>query len=927
MSDNSVTQDEPLTDDLKKDESYDPDSQIRMTYSESDIQKIQFAAGLQLVQRNGTPNEISSLIGDSHLTKVEDSYITKCRKMVTMFSTLICSCHGYQHKTAKRLFAHLRSLCSWFPIYTCYNCLTTFTDRSSNMRHNGKCPRTHLENLIKLSELRKLNDFRIRLYQFFKCVKCNYVFGFHDDFCDHIDSDHSPSELPVSCICGTMFEDVELYKQHLYRNCMVNFYCDICFGISPTLHDFKKHCEEAHDQADGFQFLVNENSNMNITYEPDNSFDHFSQDEGETIECAPDLQLDGLMQEIEQEKVMNPHAIRNWYSKTACPLCGKVYSNYHNMLRHFKTHDESEKTIPCPHCDEKFRLKSELKEHLIIDHGVVENKIALKQNSYPCPECGIVFANYDEWFRHKKTHDLPYSCSECGKQLNSQEELDQHRSVHLNIKVFRDSKTDSYRSAMLSPGSMEACDVDSPEMIKDIKMQVVKEKRVSGKIYSCETCNKVYSGYGGLWEHNKRYHPERRGSYPRKCKYCDKMVASASGYVMHKQMHERYSKTTPIKQEPDNDDEESYHTCKKCFKVFSGKSNLRSHMKCHGISLGMNRIPLKSGRTKTYWCDICHQACHGFEELQKHKEEHVNENMSETPNSMELAEDSMQEFCCDICNLLFTTKFALKKHKENHLLEDNEEEAADKKNFVYCKYCKIPFLNSHALSMHMDTEHVEIKQKNKKTKHPCNLCDKVFDTSGALCSHQGWHKRVNYDHKTYKTKSKPASPMPTTSKFECHTCSEKYVNDTALQIHILEVHRNINATLINPRCNMCEIDLESQSAYENHMELHKIVEKQNEQKTYSCKFCTSSFSRSDVLNAHIRTHHSELLGSGFKCTQCDRVFDKQTSLHIHMKVHDRHRNNSSPPKTGKFLYSCSICHLGFNIPKELRNHIIAAHPF
>lgn len=926
VSANSSIQDEKTSVEIqrKTPEIEMENTNTKLEYTETDIQKIQFAAGLRLKQRNSTPNEISTLLGDTPLTKVEESYIIKCQKMVTMFSTLICSCHGYQHKTAKRLFAHLRSSSSWFPVYTCYNCVITHVDRSSNMRHTARCPKKHLENLIKLSEMRKMIDFRIRLYQFYKCVKCTYVFAFHDDFCDHVDTDHAPDDLPVTCTCGKEYQNPNEYKEHIYKNCMVNFYCDVCFDVSTSLDDFKKHCEDVHDPQDGFVFLPNvTGTDLKMDYENE-SFHSFSQDEGETIECAPDLTFDD--DDPNSDKILNSDAIKNWFSKTSCPLCSKVYSNYHNMLRHYKTHDDTERNIPCPSCDDKFRLKTELKEHLIISHGMVENKSVKNNSSLPCPECGIVFTNFEEWSRHKEIHGLPFTCGECGKQLTTQEELDQHRSVHLNIKVFRDSKTHAYRSTMLSPqndyNELEITEVDNRDDNQD-----------SSKKYSCETCNKTYSGYGGLWEHNKRYHPDRQPSkdYPRQCKYCDKVLMSGGAYYMHKQMHERYAQAPVVKEEIDSGEESSSYTCRICYKVFSNKSNLKSHMKNH-LDAGANRSLLKTGRLKTYWCNICHQACSGFDELQKHKKEHINENMSDNTEQME------QDHVCDICKKEFTNKVTLKKHKEKHI-DDKEEDTPNKKYYLYCKYCRIPFLDIAVMNTHIETEHKNETPKSRqksKNKFTCNLCRKSFETSGALCSHQGWHKRAKYVNKmVYKTKARLAQAQQqqqlqqqqaTTSKYRCQTCHETFTNDTSLQIHILEIHRNINATLISPRCTPCQKDFESQSSYEKHMELHKIVEKQSQQKSYTCKFCTSSFIRTDMLNAHIMTHHRELLNSRpshiYKCTHCDRTFDKQTALTIHMKVHN---NNKQKPE--KFMYTCSICHTGYNVAKDLRQHILQAHPF
>lgn len=139
------------------------DQQRSTPITDTDREKIVFAAGLRLQQRNATPQEI--ILDSNGLTRIELSYIEKCKAMVTMFDTLVCACHNAVHKNLKRLFSHLRSLKIWFPIFTCYNCMITFTDRSTNMKHRVLCQRKRLEHLLRLSELRKNDDIKRRLYQ------------------------------------------------------------------------------------------------------------------------------------------------------------------------------------------------------------------------------------------------------------------------------------------------------------------------------------------------------------------------------------------------------------------------------------------------------------------------------------------------------------------------------------------------------------------------------------------------------------------------------------------------------------------------------------------------------------------------------------------------------------------------------------------
>lgn len=812
-------------------------------------------------------------------------------------------------------------------------------------------------------------------------MRCKFLFSFYEDYCDHVDNEHVGNGPPYNCSCTQVFDKLEDYKQHIHRSpCHLNYYCDICFVIHSNIDEFDAHCKEVHDISEGFVLLQEDNYQQRR---------HFARGavSPEEVDLVPAKRMrstDFLPQQIDFEdsgefsatdqKVYNPHA---WSKQrpAACPACGKVYSNYHNMLRHLKTHDESEKTIPCYECGEKFRLHAELKQHNLQVHNN-SSADSSKEYLFSCPDCGEFFHTLQDWNEHKANHE-PQKCGDCDKVFTFKSELEQHRSVHLNIKVYRDSKTHAYRSTMVSPSNIvlmcEICDKTFPSK-EELKLHKTKHEQMPNlkaengikqeksedlsKKYSCTLCNKHYLGYGGLWDHNKKKHPGRQiaHDYPRKCKYCDKLLYTGGSWVIHKRMHERLmqqeqsastsnSLKVPKDVSDDDNDSESYHTCKRCFKVFSSKYNLKNHMKSHGINVSPSRTQNKLN--KQVWCDICHQPCQGFAELQKHKEEHKNEeNLPEIVNEEVEEKKFTHIFACDVCDQEFSAKAALKKHKESHL-NDLDTTVTHRPKYVYCKHCKTPFNNSNALAEHMLQEHegvanVKSKKKEVVTKYPCNFCKKVFDTAGALCSHQGWHKRGNVD-KHWKvpeasTKEEEedveveeseyeSEPEASTSKFNCNRCGSSFNNDTALQIHILEKHRNVNATVVPPRCTPCNVEFETSEAYEKHKQLHLIVEKKKDLKQFPCNYCTSAFSRSDTLTAHIKQHHAEFFTRQFKCHVCERVFEKQNALTIHLKVHDRHKATGVHPKPLPKGLSCSICQIVFQDSKQLRSHIFSAHPF
>lgn len=144
--------------------------------------------------------------------------------------------------------------------------------------------------------------------------------------------------------------------------------------------------------------------------------------------------------------------------------------------------------------------------------------------------------------------------------------------------------------------------------------------------------------------------------FPIQCPYCPKVILTGAGMHSHLYLHERMSQMThptvtkappfmngtrsctpppsptkPRSKSHLNEDGESYFTCRKCYKVFSSKSNLKCHMKSHQKNASIRSPPGagKQLKQQVFWCDVCHIACRGYEELQKHKMEHDDENMPE----------------------------------------------------------------------------------------------------------------------------------------------------------------------------------------------------------------------------------------------------------------------------------------------------------
>ena len=138
-------------------------------------------------------------------------------------------------------------------------------------------------------------------------------------------------------------------------------------------------------------------------------------------------------------------------------------------------------------------------------------------------------------------------------------------------------------------------------------------------------------------------------------------------------------------------------------------------------------------------------------------------------------------------------------------------------------------------------------------------------------------------------------------------------------------------------CTMCEFKSPSKAKLAFHLKTHCICKicgemlhgsqskrnykrhlKKHQTPVYNCSGCDKTFSKSWLLNRHIKEVHNSLpkIKDTYNCSKCNQTFKFKSYLNRHLQSVDC---------STKKVHTCIICNTSFSFPGKLKRHMQQKH--
>ena len=313
-----------------------------------------------------------------------------------------------------------------------------------------------------------------------------------------------------------------------------------------------------------------------------------------------------------------------------------------------------------------------------------------------------------------------------------------------------------------------------------------------------------------------------------------------------------------------------------------------------------------------------------------------------------------QNFSCSKCRKKFKWRVVAKYHSRSC---DGEiiwrYRGLKSGSSKQCSICKRKFKLWTRLLIHIG-KHEKAKTKHlkptyqKPSRKNCGICGKEFKSSKCFKDHLLVHSLKNFrcvkcDKRFKSAKGKRLhetncdggkQELKADGKQAANT-NKTHINsstDNPGQSEDKEVS-NSNTIDVDYTCHICK------KRFRNITKLHEHLTVHTGEKNFACSKCGARYKWRGLARAHIQSCGGKIIWKvrytgikkGLDCKLCNKKFQYQSELLIHMSEHGEDTENTVQEKTeaakteqnnSKNEITCKICHRDFMSDSQLQQHLI-----
>ncbi|XP_055681183.1 zinc finger protein hangover [Lutzomyia longipalpis] len=860
------------------------------------------------------------------LTENKLSFIRRNLKFLGQYQDMKCKCCDRVYSTYKTFMSHMRKRFLSLPRNMCFKCLRQFETKGQFIAHLKKKNCLNLYTLYMAdttiskvfhtsSASGKIGPKEILANKAYGCQLCTEHFRLKSDFRTHVLESHPDVQnfrdpITGNCTyCKATFEEASQRKRHFGNlECLVFLICGNCEERFDSNPQFLDHVYATHLTKQGRESIQKQASSQML-----------------------------LMQNGDEEsnREMDESGVPNSRSAQNCPVCGKQYNNYYNVLRHMESKhpDKMPKTYHCEICQTGFARQTELREHVKSAHGEL-SLTKVKPISFICKECKSQFDKKEAWIEHQVSHGK-FMCQQCDYTVTARDEFETHLATHIKLKVyscgvckasfnteeglqyhtmtthlvldsdealFREiTKAESSDAAAKSEAKDPQSVVDALNLHLDGVEIIAKPRESIPKPPSQQTTpSKLDVSMDVSIEPGTSQKPLQYNSRMR-CRVCQKRISSKVGYRNHLLIEHQINDC-------------HFVSCDLCPAEFSNEKGLRVHMfRSHNVSVKEDEaIPMDQ---QHFECNICHTVYRSVDQLRDHVNTvHAGTSLSEFEESTEHS-------------------IVIPKEEKQPVVTEELPDYTPIEVWFQCRYCDENFNSNKKLTIHMNTH-----EEHDKTDYTCRDCGNVYGTRKSLWVHR------------HKKHPRPQMPSP------CEVCSKVFFDKTELGYH-LKTHGAIKKSLLDGisgdaeeagsdtgkySCHVCGRKFQDKSPLSKHLRIHEM-----ENSMFSSSLLVTALSDSVEAPEQPSNWGNSLLNNDgeFSCDICPKTFSLLSALKVHRGWHFRSPDGRQvtdpgnlwqpgtlPPSRAKRFRPlpskqpvCPYCSSKFASANNLRRHIVEVH--